>query len=165
MAKKTKRLTEEEARELFIPKDVRLADLPAEELEQIAPDAMEREAEFKWLLKSADKLEKRRIQRIREEATAEGNDIQTEAIMLGKEKYRIDGRDIAVTYKEGAVLTVLISDGPLTKAELIDRSGYEDADRVLGKLRNGYEGAFAKVIRCPGGRGKGGYSTSILPQT
>jgi len=69
-----------------------------------------------------------------------------------------------VTDSEANVLIAFIeAGGPLTKDELVNRSGQDDAVRILKRIQKNYP-EFARYIRLPGGKGQGGYWAAVVSE-
>jgi hypothetical protein len=47
--------------------------------------------------------------------------------------------------------------------KLMERSGYQDAHRILKNLTTKYNGIFAPAITLPGRKSSGGYAVNIAP--
>jgi hypothetical protein len=97
-------------------------------------------------------------------ATQEGSHVRAvvEAVYLGERRYRVaDEPPIILEEAEDHVLRSLIElGGAAKKDELVRQSGKDDAPRVLKTMREKHP-ALARHITLPGGRGRGGYRTSI----
>jgi hypothetical protein len=85
-------------------------------------------------------------------------------ISLGEKKYRIGAHPpVHLEDNEDSVLQALL-EAPgnlLDKKGLINKSGIDDAPRVLGRITRKHDRIFATAIRCPGKRGAGGYHANI----
>jgi hypothetical protein len=80
-------------------------------------------------------------------------------VWLGDRQYQI-GAHPAVTLEQNEhdILQAMLNapGNTLNKLTLVRLSGYDDASRVLGRLRKKYGGIFVNAIQCPGARGRGG---------
>ena len=68
---------------------------------------------------------------------------------------------LAVTDAEDQVLRAFLRRPAMTLDELQDQSGLEHAAKVLARLAQKYDGAFAPAIHRPGARGRGGYAVLV----
>jgi hypothetical protein len=88
-------------------------------------------------------------------------------IAMGRRQYRVgEHSPITVSQREDTILQAFLKPAPLATMDyrtLCDRSGYEDAHRILKGLKTKYKGVFAPAIILPGGKGKGGYAVNIAP--
>jgi hypothetical protein len=84
---------------------------------------------------------------------------------LGGRMYQV-GTHLAVTLEQNEhdVLQALLNapGNVLDKPALVRISGYDDAPRVLKRLREKYGSRFAGAIQCPGARGRGGYRAHVV---
>ena len=87
------------------------------------------------------------------------SETKTEAVLRGA-RVQVGDEFIVLELQEASVLQALVDLRAAMTQQLIDESGYSDAVRVLGKLRNKFP-ALKPYIEFPGGRGKGGYKTTI----
>jgi len=77
-------------------------------------------------------------------------------------KLRRDDRSIKLEAAEDCVIVALIElGGSATIDKLRDRSGIADAPRVLGRIVKKHSEFLGDTIKLPGGRGRGGYQTTI----
>jgi hypothetical protein len=82
----------------------------------------------------------------------------------GDRAYSRDGiNSLVVTEEEDNVLQTFLESGRAMQTRAIeDKSGVTNVSRVIGRLREGYEGVFADAIRTPGGKkGAGGYHIRV----
>jgi hypothetical protein len=82
----------------------------------------------------------------------------------GKGSYRVGGsRFYCVSAEEDAILQAFSCYPSMDSKKLRQASQIMDRDatRVLRGLREKYEGAFAKAIRTPGKKGRGGYHADV----
>jgi len=84
------------------------------------------------------------------------------AVWLGGGRVRVGDETLALEFQEASVLEALVELGAATRPDLERRSGVEDAVGVLKKLTKKFP-VLALHIHLPGGRGKGGYRTTIRP--
>src|SRR5262245_8320234 len=68
---------------------------------------------------------------------------------------------LAVSDAEDLVLRAFLRRPAMPLGELQDQSGLEHAAKVLARLGQKYDGAFAPAIRRPGARGRGGYAVLV----
>jgi hypothetical protein len=88
----------------------------------------------------------------------------TTIVSLGDRRYRVGTRrPVTLEENEDNVLQALLdaTGHALDKTELQNAAGFNDAPRVLGRLRRKYDGIFGPAIRCPKKRGQGGYHVDI----
>ena len=83
-----------------------------------------------------------------------------EAVWLGSGKFRVGDKTIMLESQQAAVLQALVTLRAASKPELEKESGYADAVAVLKKLRKKFPELEPHILLA-GGRGKGGYSTTI----
>ena len=81
---------------------------------------------------------------------------------IGKGRYRIGADTIALTGRQADVLQALVELRAATLSDLQTRSGVGNPSIALSQICNRYP-ALARFIKLAGGKGKGGYSTTILP--
>jgi hypothetical protein len=104
--------------------------------------------------------------------TGPGAETPVVIISLGGCQYAVAGQTYRVTDAENAVLQAFLpaagaqlgdSTGTvaLSQGDLIDKTGWNHAPKVLKKLLSKYNRAFAPAIRLPGGKGQGGYTVGI----
>jgi len=83
-----------------------------------------------------------------------------EVIYRGNGIFFAGNQNIRLDRAEEIVIETLIEARALSKDELITRSGVDDAVRILKRIKKKHP-AIGKAIVLPGGKGRGGYSTSI----
>ncbi|HJN11127.1 MAG TPA: hypothetical protein QF564_20735 [Pirellulaceae bacterium] len=83
-----------------------------------------------------------------------------ECVYLGDGKIRAGELQLSFSGQEHYVIEALVKSGSATKAELQSHSGVEDAVKVLKRIRDKHP-QLAPHITFPGGKGKGGYRTTI----
>lgn len=89
-----------------------------------------------------------------DQANAPANYLGDGKVQIGVECYRLEGQ-------AEIVLEALVELRAATKDELAEKSGVDDAHKVLATIRKNLP-ALASHITFPGGKGKGGYRTTIL---
>lgn len=82
-------------------------------------------------------------------------------IYLGNGKLLVDRQGITVEGAEETVLEALIELRQCKMPELVAKSGYKKAARILKRIVEKHH-ALNRFITLPGKRGKGGYSTTII---
>ena len=87
-------------------------------------------------------------------------DHEREPTYIGGGKLRIAGETLAFEGQEELVLQALIEAGAATKTELENKSGVSDAVAILKRIIRKHP-QLKDYITLPGGRGKGGYRTTI----
>ena len=83
------------------------------------------------------------------------------AEFLGSGRYRVVGEELCFEGQQAKALAALVQLRSATKQSLVDKSGVEDAPRVLRMICKKFP-QLAPFIRLPGKKGAGGYSTSII---
>jgi hypothetical protein len=73
----------------------------------------------------------------------------------------VDGPPIRLQNAEAEVLEALIDKRAATLTELRRLSGHEDVSGILSRIRDRHP-ALAPFITLPGGKGRGGYTTTIV---
>jgi hypothetical protein len=82
-------------------------------------------------------------------------------LSLGERQYRTESTDpITVTENEDRVLQAFLKRRTMNRDKL-ENTAFDDAPRVLRKMRTKYGARFAGAITCPGRRGAGGYQVKI----
>ena len=98
----------------------------------------------------------------RERAKLLREPVKPRAIWRGNGVVAIDGKPVALEPQEATVLQALIELGGAAKRpDLEKRARYKDVAAIMKKLSK----RFPDYITCPGGRGRGGYSTTIVDGT
>lgn len=83
------------------------------------------------------------------------------AIRLGDGEYQVgNGAPFRLTEIQDTVLAALVFLGTADKDQLNGKAGRDDSPRVLKRIRGGYP-QLAPYIILPGGKGRGGYRTTI----
>lgn len=96
---------------------------------------------------------------IREQAgTGRGGD--SDVLFHGDGLYTCGDNAIRLEGSQAYVLEALVELRAATKDDLVRQSGVDDAPRVLRTIRKAND-LLAPAIRLPGGKGKGGYATTI----
>jgi len=85
--------------------------------------------------------------------------VPADAVWLGGGRVRIGDETIALEFAESTVLEALVQKGAATRPDLEKASGVDDVKNIMKKLKK----RFPDHIKLPGGRGKGGYRTTIKP--
>jgi HEAT repeat protein len=100
------------------------------------------------------------------ESLSPGSVIRPSIVTMAR--YLGDGRcqvgadpEFRIEEKEAYVLEAIVELRAADKKSLIERSGVADAPRILKRIREKYL-KLAPHIVCPGRRGRGGYSTTIV---
>lgn len=98
-----------------------------------------------------------------EESIAEGKGERSgDAIYsLGDRRYQSGKAILVVTERQNVVLQSFIDRKALSHSQLLSKTGYEDAPRILGELAKNYDGAFKEFITKPVKKGQGGYRVKI----
>jgi hypothetical protein len=97
-------------------------------------------------------------------ATSEAKTPTGEAVIisLGNRQYRIgDYPPVIVTDNEDTVLQALAEQPAMDEPALRERSGLENAAKILRDLRTKYKRIFQAAVRTPGRKGQGGYYAVI----
>jgi hypothetical protein len=81
-------------------------------------------------------------------------------VYLGGNRVGAGGEELVLTEPEDAVLAALVESRSATIDELRRKSGYEDAAKILKRIVKKFT-QLAPFITLPGGRGRGGYRTTI----
>jgi uncharacterized protein YqgQ len=89
-------------------------------------------------------------------------------VYFGNRRYQIaDGPTVMLTSSEDAVLKSFFlsamrgPDKVLEKPELVNKSGYADAARILKRIKEKYADTLGLAIKLPGRKGLGGYCVRI----
>lgn len=85
---------------------------------------------------------------------------QDEAIWRGNGRVQVGDSTITLEPQLAEVLQALVELRSATKPQLQEKSGRDDPDKLLKKLVKRFP-SLVPHIRFPGGRGRGGYSTTI----
>jgi hypothetical protein len=102
-----------------------------------------------------------RIRRERAKLLAKNNlPVEVKASWIGDGKVQIGDDTITLESQLADVLQALVELRSATMPELQTKSGRDEPDKLLKKLVKKFP-ALKPFIRFPGGRGKGGYSTTI----
>lgn len=83
-----------------------------------------------------------------------------EIMFLGGGRYQAGDEIIALDGNQASVLQALVELRAATKDDLVRKSGVEDAPRVLRTIRKKHP-QLAPAITLPGGKGRGGYRTTV----
>lgn len=83
-----------------------------------------------------------------------------EAILIGN-RIIIGDKQIVLELQECAVVEALVKLGAASLPQLKTQSGYKYPAKALKRLIDKHADILRAVISLPGGRGRGGYSTSI----
>jgi hypothetical protein len=87
-----------------------------------------------------------------------------EAVWIGHGRVRIGNQTITLESQLADVLQALVELQSATKPELQKQSGRDQPDKLLKKLVTNHP-QLKQYIRFPGGRGKGGYGTTIVARS
>jgi hypothetical protein len=68
---------------------------------------------------------------------------------------------LSLTFREDCVLQTFLTRPCLSLPELEKVSGVSHAAKVLTRLAEKYDRAFAPALRLPGGKGRGGYGANV----
>ncbi len=86
----------------------------------------------------------------------------TAIVFVSPGVYRIgEGDPFKVDACYDEVLRPFLEQPAMDKRELVNKSGHNDAPRVLGRLRKKFDGRFAPFIHLPGKKGNLGYRVTI----
>ncbi|MBI3461844.1 MAG: hypothetical protein HY000_02125 [Planctomycetes bacterium] len=88
---------------------------------------------------------------------------QNGSVYLGDGLIEVDGEPYRLEPAQEMVIEALVELRAATKEQLIERSGVEDAVNVLKAICQAIP-QLSTHITLPGGRGKGGYRTTIRPK-
>ena len=117
--------------------------------------------EYQLKAEAKDYIELRQLAKRSEDDAPVGQSPEKAAEWLGDGRVQVNGTTISLELQKADVLQALVELRSATKPQLQKKSGVQDAVTVLRRLVHQFP-TLALHIFFPGGRGKGGYRTTII---